>query len=164
MYAELIRRHFSTQQTRGEFILYDERGKVLFNCKTLELDVDGNKEGESCIPEGTYTMVPLKSRPDSVTFSKQKQGYFPYLVRGVPNRSGILFHHGNYHEDILGCILVGNSFYDLDGDGLMDVRNSRSTMKELNEALKTPVELTIKRSNIDRKGVENVYLRNDSVQ
>jgi len=150
MRAELIRKDFETVQTTGEFILYDESGNVLFTAKTLELDVDGNKEGESCIPEGSYRMIPLKNRPDHTTFNKESQGYFPYLVKTVANRTGILFHHGNYHDDILGCILLGEEFYDIDGDGLKDVTNSRATMKELNKVLDEAVDLDIMRSNIER--------------
>jgi len=158
MRAELIRKDFSTLQTTGEFLVYSESGRVLFNAKTLELDVDGNKEGESCIPEGSYDMIPLLDRPESTTFNKESQGYFPYLVDEVPNRTGILFHHGNFYPDILGCVLLGEEFYDIDEDGVKDVTNSRATMKELNKVLKTTVDLDIKRSNIGRADVDSIYI------
>lgn len=159
MYAELIRKHFSTKQTRGEFLVYSDSGSVIFNAKSLELDVDGNKEGESCIPEGIYDMIPLVDRPEDVRFRKEKVGYFPYLVDEVVHRTGILFHHGNYYDDILGCVLLGSYFKDLDEDGLMDVANSKLTMKKLNKVVTDPIELTIKRSILTRKDVEDVYIR-----
>lgn len=158
MRAELIRQDFELQQTTGEFILYDESGRVIFDAKSLELDVDGNKEGESCIPEGTYRMIPLIDRPEETTFNKESQGYFPYLVKDVPNRSGILFHHGNFFEDILGCVLLGESFYDIDGDGLKDVTNSRATMKKLNKVLKEPIDLDVFRSQIDEAKLNPTYI------
>lgn len=144
MRAEILRTDFYPEQTLGTFLLYDGNGRVIFEAKTLELDEDGNKEGESCIPAGVYDFIPLIERPDNTVFNKESQGYFPYLVNHVPRRSGILAHHGNFYSDILGCILLGETFYDIDQDGRKDVTNSRQTMKKLNELLTETVELTIK--------------------
>lgn len=157
MRAELIRNKFHIEQTTGVFLLYDDKGKVLFESKTLELDMDGNKEGESCIPVGTYKLIPLIDRPSHTRFRKERYGYFPYLVKGVPNRTGILMHHANFHSDLLGCIAHGDSLKDIDGDGLEDVTNSISTMKSLNEVLKEPVEFEIKNSTIPRKDFPEPY-------
>lgn len=154
MDIEIIRTKFSKLQTLGNLVIYDRNGKPLYECKTLELDMNGNKEGESCIPYGVYDFVPLRNRPDHVRFSEENYGYFPYLVKDVPNRNGILMHHGNFYTDILGCILVGQEFVDIDGDGNEDVTNSIKTMKEINKILKRTVQLTIKASTIERRDVQ----------
>lgn len=158
MEVELIRTEYEDKQTTGELVVYNEKGKVVFNCKTLELDIDGNKEGESAIPNGSYDLIPLTDRPDSVTFSKQNYGYFPYLVKDVPNRSGILIHHGNFFDDILGCILVGDEFTDINADGYMDVTNSIDTMKELNQVLTKPAVLTVRGSTVSHRRVPESFL------
>jgi hypothetical protein len=51
----------------------------------------------------------------------------------VPGRSEILIHAGNYVSDTAGCILVGDTPKDLDGDGLIDVPRSQDTLDELIE-------------------------------
>jgi hypothetical protein len=32
-----------------------------------------------------------------------------YVIKDVPDRSDILIHWGNFEEDTLGCVLIGNS-------------------------------------------------------
>lgn len=158
MYAELLRFDFRREQTLGLFLVYDSNDRVVFESKTLELDKDGNKEGESCIPASEYNFVPLTDRPESTTFNKESQGYFPYHITPVPGRVGILSHHGNFYTDILGCVLHGEEFYDINEDGLKDITNSRETMKELNKVVKETIPLTVKEFEIDRTRPETVYL------
>ena len=43
----------------------------------------------------------------------------------------ILIHSGNYFTDILGCILVGESFKEINHDGYLDVVNSKVTLSKL---------------------------------
>jgi len=111
--------------------VYDEEsGEELFKCRTLELPELNNAPNVSCIPEGYYNVVPRQS---------PKYGNHLYITE-VPNRSLILIHWGNYagsvnpntgHSDIRGCVLVGEKFVDLDGDGLADIANSKNTFKKL---------------------------------
>ncbi|QNF35872.1 hypothetical protein HUW51_17135 [Adhaeribacter swui] len=95
--------------------------QVIYNCKTLELPWLQNKSKVSCIPTGTY-QVRKRNSP--------KYGDH-FHVLDVPGRDYILIHHGNYYTDILGCILPGQNFSDINGDGLRDVTNSKNTMKML---------------------------------
>ena len=67
---------------------------------TLEDAWKGNAKQVSCIPTGTYKIV----RHKSPRFGKT------YKVLDVPDRSEILIHAGNTHEDTQGCILVGLMF------------------------------------------------------
>ncbi len=71
---------------------------------TLELPWKNNLRGISCIPQGLY---PCRRVADRKTLG----GSFiadTFEVTGVPNRSGVLFHVGNYPKDTMGCILVGS--------------------------------------------------------
>lgn len=63
---------------------------------TLELVNMQNKPFVSCIPVGTYNVVPYKSK---------KFGEV-YMLENVPDRAAILMHAGNYIGDTQGCILV----------------------------------------------------------
>jgi hypothetical protein len=93
-------------------------------CCTLELPWADNKNRRSCIPPGPGE--------EAITYKAKRHespryGETLYLP-GVPGRSEILIHAGNYVSDTLGCILVGAQFRDLDGDSLTDVTSSRQTL------------------------------------
>lgn len=81
---------------------------------TLERPWEDNARRVSSIPEGSYRCARVNSPRFGDTFE----------VTGVEGRSHILFHRGNYVKDTEGCILVGNAFGDVDGDGVMDITAS----------------------------------------
>jgi hypothetical protein len=112
------------KQTLGEMEV-TQSGKVVFRCKTLELAWKNNQQQISCIPTGTYKVVKRWS---------EKYGNH-FHVLNVPGRSFILIHQGNFYKEILGCILVGQSHTDINGDGYKDVANSKVTMQALNKVL-----------------------------
>jgi hypothetical protein len=115
-------------QTLGH--LHLGNGKVY---QTLELAWKNNERQRSCIPKGIYK---VKKRTSA------KYGEHFHILN-VPNRDFILLHHGNYHTDILGCILPGKGLADLNKDGRLDVTSSRQAMKELLAALPNNFELEI---------------------
>ena len=129
MKAELIRK-YGEKETLGELKVDG------FSCKTLELPWKNNEHNVSCIPAGTYTVV---KRP-----AHEKRPYNHFHVTNVPNRNWILIHTGNKYTDILGCILVGDSYGDINKDGVPDVLNSAKTLKALYEVMPDKFELTIK--------------------
>lgn len=92
-----------------------------FRCKTLERPWKNNQKNISCIPEGEYRC--------KWTFSPKFMRY-TYEVQGVPNRSGIRIHKGNYFYDIQGCILLGDGYSDLNKDGTVDIINSTKIIKD----------------------------------
>jgi len=96
-------------------------------CCTLELPWADNKNRRSCIPPGPgkEAISYRVKRHESPRYGETL--YLP----GVPGRSEILIHAGNYISDTLGCILVGAQFTDLDGDSLTDVTSSRQTLEVL---------------------------------
>jgi hypothetical protein len=97
-----------------------------FSCKTLERPWVKNMSNISCIPTGTYTV--------KWTFSLRLLKY-TYEVQAVPNRSGIRFHPGNFFFDVEGCILLGDSYGNLNKDKEVDILNSRLTIKKFEDLL-----------------------------
>lgn len=108
-------------QTPGEFTYYQDRIKPIFDCKTIELEVDCNAKRDDAIPPGLY---PCEKR-----YSK-KYGWHIH-IKEVPNRDLILIHNANYSRELLGCVGVGEKHLDIDKDGLLDVTNSKNTLKKL---------------------------------
>ena len=121
MKAKLNRQIKTERQTLGELTLTNSSGTVLLRCKTLELPWKNNIRQKSCIPTGDYKIIPRTS----TKFKKH------FHVTNVPNRDYILIHSGNYNTDILGCILVGADFVDLNGDGDLDVTSSKVTLNKI---------------------------------
>lgn len=130
MIAKLCRK-YRKEQTEGELQIFDDDTLELeFVCKTLELPWKDNASQISCIPEGHYEVIPRSS---------PKYGNHLH-VTNVKDRSLVLIHWGNYagsmnprtgRSDIRGCILVGEKFIDLDGDGIVDITSSKNTFSEL---------------------------------
>lgn len=104
-------------QTLGEIVSTDG----LFKRVTLERPYKNNQTNISCIPKGTYVV--------KWAFMWRRLTYH-YLFQNVPGRSGIFIHAGNYWFDVLGCILLGTAFVDINYDGKKDVINSAKTVKE----------------------------------
>jgi hypothetical protein len=92
-----------------------------FTCKTLELSDKQNKPNISCIPKGIYTCQ-WKFKLNSLAYH--------YEIMNVPNRSGIFLHNGNYYTDIKGCVLLGDSYGDINKDGQTDILNSKATLSK----------------------------------
>ena len=124
---KLVRYKCDSKQTLGK--LYCDG----FELHTLELDWDNNNSRTSCIPQGKYKVVGRTS---------PKYGKH-FWVTNVPNRDYILFHTGNYHSQILGCVLVGTGLSDINKDGYLDVTNSKGAMQKLLDKYPNGFELEI---------------------
>lgn len=124
--AQLTRLDQDDKQTLGVFTLFDGTD-VVFQCKTLELPWLDNAQNISCIPAGDYVC----KRRHSVRYGHhfKVESRHGGEVRG---RENILIHYGNFHRDILGCILLGRDHIDINADGYRDVTSSRATMRQLN--------------------------------
>ena len=134
MEALLKRIRQNDRQTQGILLVYDQEGNLHCALNTIELPWRENKKEISCVPRGTYKVMARNS---------EKYGEH-YILESVPNRSLILIHTGNYHDNTLGCILPGLGFGDIDGDGYLDVVASRHAMQKLFNAIgKNPFLLTI---------------------
>ena len=120
MKGTLHRETYTKKQTLGTLTLTNGISTV-FQGRTLELPWRDNQRNISCIPKGRYRVVPRTS---------QKFGRH-YHITAVPGRSSILIHPGNFYFQIRGCVLVGDSYKDMNKDGLLDVVNSRETLDKL---------------------------------
>jgi hypothetical protein len=103
-------------------VIREERDKVTFGvmflnsrfqCHTME-------PTDKMIPSGIY---------DASLYLSPKIGKRVVLLSGVPDRSEIEIHPGNFYQDSLGCILVG------DGRNIDMLMNSQSAFKQLMEKL-----------------------------
>lgn len=101
--------------TRGEMVV---DGITLH---TLEEPWRDNQKSISCIPAGTYDVVPHGWELDSPFRFKRV-----YRLLGTEPRTAILIHAGNTVDDIEGCILVGTHLGTLNGKEA--VLNSRNAM------------------------------------
>lgn len=100
-------------------------------CKTLELPWKENKRGISCIPAGTYKIVPRETK---------KYGKH-ILIKNVENRTAILIHAGNWTTETRGCILTGTTLAT-SNKGLKTVQ-SKIALKKLTETITEEATLTI---------------------
>ena len=121
-------------QTLGHLIVYDGIKKV-FECNSLELPWKDNKKNVSCIPDGSYWVDKY--------LSPTKGRGIVFQLSGVQGRSNAQIHKGNYYTDILGCILPGAGFTDINKDGYLDVHSSGRTMDKLLEIMPDKFKLTI---------------------
>lgn len=119
-------------QTTGKMYVLTDNIAV-FSCFTMELPWKDNAPRISCIPTGTYK---CKKLPHSNAF-----GYEHIWIQDVPNRSGIKIHRANKVEHLKGCIGVGKTQADIDGDGDSDITSSVWTLTELLKRL--PEQFTI---------------------
>ena len=106
-----------------------------FHCFTLELPWLDNKRSVSCVPDGRYVAHKYNSPSKGSVL----------LLDGVPDRSYIEIHVGNYTRQIEGCILVGDSIRYLDTDETPDVANSRNTMQALLDKVPNRIMVEINR-------------------
>lgn len=130
MKAEILRT-YQPKQTIGEFFI----DGIPF-CKTLELQWLNNTRSKSCIPEGIYKVVKR--------LAHEKRKYNHFHITNVTGRSFILIHTGNYSNQILGCVLVGDKHLDMNKDGLLDVANSTVTLQKLYDRMPDEFELVIR--------------------
>lgn len=132
MRLEIKRTFGNDKQTIGQMHVI-KNDKAVFTCATLELPWLNNQSRISCIPSGTYEVVKRTSQ-------KFKEHFH---ITNVEGRSYILIHAGNYHTQILGCVLVGAYFKDINNDGYTDVVSSGNTVKKLLNILPDSFQLTI---------------------
>jgi hypothetical protein len=97
--AELIRDVMDDRVSLGKLFLYDEDGRVVQRHETLENPWLDNVQTVSCIPAGEYICRRVISPRYGETFE----------ITGVPGRTHILFHWGNYPSNTEGCVLLGTS-------------------------------------------------------
>ena len=98
----------------------------------------GGKNFESCVPDGTYELIPFSSEkhPDSYALLNMALDV-SILQSAEPGRWAILIHSGNYVKDVVGCIAPG-----LTADE-SHVWNSRKAMDRIRDLVASDEEHTI---------------------
>ena len=129
----LLRTNQSENETLGVLMVFDGP-TMLFHCYTLELPWRNNERMISCVPPGTYKIV--------FEYSPKFDEYL-WELKEVPGRSEAKIHTANFVQQLNGCIAPGKSYVDLNGDGLVDVTNSRKTLNQLHKVLNDISETTI---------------------
>ena len=105
---------------------------------TIEEPWKDNQVGKSCVPPGTYNVVPHGWEPGTKLHQKRA-----YRLLNTEPRSGILIHSGNTVRDIEGCIIVGMKPGTL--NGLDAVLQSVAAMDLLRGFMaRDPFQLVIK--------------------
>lgn len=125
--ADIFEGERGGKQILGWLYVY-ENDELVGTFATLELPWKDNQNGVSCIPPApgektTYKMELLNNSPSFP--------YEHYWIRNVSNRKYIKIHRGNYYTQIEGCILIGKEHEEINGDYIMDVKNSTQALKEL---------------------------------
>jgi len=100
--------------------------KLIFECKTLEIEWQNNQRNISCVPSGYYNL----EFEDSARFGRKL-----WELKGVPGRSEAKIHVANYYTQIEGCIAVGDMHTHINDDSHPDVRNSKNTLRRFHEAM-----------------------------
>jgi len=126
--AVLIRTSKEPGEVRGTFLIF-ENDDVIFSCKILELPDKGNQKKVSCIPIGIYKLVPRSSQSKGDHLE----------IQGVPGRSLCLIHIANYTRELEGCQAPGCRFLDLDGDGQLDIGDSRIALQRIVSIITEPI-------------------------
>jgi len=112
------------------FIYLERKNYPLF---TLEPPFLDNKKNESCIPTGTYGLVPHTSDHLGKCL----------LVQDVPNRTDILIHGGNVIADTTGCILVGTAIQKMYRKNESFLGDSLDALGILTNSIEKPIVLHI---------------------
>jgi len=86
---------------------------------TVERPWEGNRKGESCIPEGEYGLKPHTGNVQPAI-----------LIAGVRDRFAILFHIANKASELRGCIAPGMHYMVSLSPSVL---NSRDAMTKLME-------------------------------
>jgi hypothetical protein len=118
-----VTRWYRPLATYGNGQVINDLGQAIFDFKVLELPWKENKRAISCIPEGEYEAH--KEGPTT------KRPYIYFRLPNVPGRSGILWHPGTYTSHIKGCSLPGEKLLDINTDGVLDITNTKLTLKKI---------------------------------
>lgn len=135
----LYRNNYLGQEILGHLMVFEDNAfggsKLIFECKTLELEWKNNNNNISCIPTGFYNIEFEKSA---------KFNRYLWELKGVPGRSEAKIHVANYYTQIQGCIAVGDMHTHINSDEIPDVRNSAETLRRFHEIMKPEKQSTIR--------------------
>jgi len=94
---------------------------------TVEQPWRDNKPFESCVPNGTYDLVPFSSKKFGEVFALVGDTVSKY--KSEKARYACLIHQANWSRDVQGCIGIGQNITYI--NGLLAVNNSKFSLQEL---------------------------------
>jgi hypothetical protein len=129
---ELKRRKYRDKQVIGTMDVYKDN-EFICTISTLERAWLNNERNKSCIPPGFYIVHHYDSdkHPNS------------FIIAKTDPRTSILIHSGNYYNHSAGCILVGLTHEDINGDGYYDVKHSQEAYDKLRDICKGETIISI---------------------
>jgi len=128
------------KQQFGSCSIFNEQHIPIFSSLSMERGWLQNKPDISCILPGVYPVV-LEFSP---SFNQML-----WEVKNVPNRFEIKFHIANYWKQLMGCISLGMSLGDIDGDGYYDILESGKTLDLFHSAFGDDKEAVLLVSFVD---------------
>jgi len=135
----LYRNNYLGPEILGHLMVFEDTAvggsRMIFECKTLELEWKNNEQNVSCVPTGYYNIL----FEHSPRFNRKL-----WELKGVPGRAEAKIHVANFFTQIQGCIAVGDMHVHIDDDVVPDVRNSRNTLNRLHEAMAPDNKATIR--------------------
>lgn len=143
MHLEIVR-DASLSSSKGEY------GRMLIDgtlfCATCEQRWNDNKQGSSCIPIGTYQLLPFDSpaHGPTVVFHNPSLNIYgtPQMIpKGVKGRSLCEIHNANWPFQLKGCLAVGEDLTVISPNGL-GVTRSVLTFRRLMAVLDGQAVLT----------------------
>jgi hypothetical protein len=104
-------------------------------CCSCEQPWNNNLPDTSCIPAGTYELLPYSSpvHGETVVFHNPALGVYgeqAMIPKGKTGRFLCEIHVGNWPKDVKGCVAVGRQITVMGENGL-GVNDSRNTMDQL---------------------------------
>jgi len=130
-------------------------------CYTLEdLPRERKIPNETAIPTGTYKLGLRNAGSLNTKYSNRFNEDHPMLwLKKVPNYKYVYFHIGNTIDDTSGCILVGETYYEDNGDyKLIDSTKAyRSIYYKIRDAITRgeTVTVTVRKTRKTRKPILN---------
>ena len=107
---ELVLETYEQTNVKGTYGYLEVKGQRFY---TVELPWRNNRNNESRVPPGLYTLRLRKSPIVSkLTEGRHQKGF---EVTGVPGRSLIMIHPGYTMETLEGCIAVGGGLEIING-------------------------------------------------
>lgn len=135
----LLRNNYLDPEILGHLMVFENTSiggsRLIFECKTIELEWKNNATNISCVPAGFYNIEFEYSR----RFDRKL-----WELKGVPGRSECKIHVANYYTQLQGCVAVGDLHMNINSDSIPDVRNSTNTLRRLHETMGSETKSTIR--------------------
>lgn len=138
MNLTLVRFKDDGERTLGNLTIGDRTFATVERPWIPSPDHRGGMNRQSCVPPGTYRIIPHHSVNFPNTYALINHDLDVYyqpgdVPKGKKGRTAILIHVGNYVRSVVGCIAVGMEHGTLGGEPA--VLRSVMAMRELDKIL-----------------------------